>query len=120
VLCSGEDDEIQAQPDRLESVLDNLIDNAIQAMEGRAGGRIEIEIRSNRKTIEVEFRDNGPGFSSDALQMALQPFYSGRPKGTGIGLTLARRIVEDHGGKLTLANRRQGGAVVRLTFKRTA
>ncbi len=119
VLRSGENDEIQAQPDRLESVLDNLIDNALQAMEGRAGGRIEIEIRSNRKTVEAEFRDNGPGFSSDALQMALQPFYSGRPKGTGIGLTLARRIVEDHGGKLTLANRRQGGAVVRLNFKRT-
>ncbi len=119
VLRFGEDDEIQAQPDRLESVLDNLIDNAIQAMEGRAGGRLEIEIRSNRKTVEAEFRDNGPGFSSDALQMAPQPFYSGRPKGTGIGLTLARRIVEDHGGKLTLANRRQGGAVVRLMFKRS-
>jgi len=120
VLQTGENDEIQAQPDRLESVLDNLIDNAIQAMEGRAGGRIEIEIRSNRKTVEAEFRDNGPGFSSDALQMALQPFYSGRPKGTGIGLTLARRIVEDHGGKLTLANRRQGGAIVRVTFKKSA
>ena len=81
--------------------------------------RIEIEIRPHRRTVELEVKDNGPGFSSEALKMAMQPFYSDRSKGTGLGLAIARRIVEDHGGTLSLQNRPTGGACVCLIFNRT-
>lgn len=109
-------DEIEAQVDRLESVFDNLLSNAEHALEGRKGGRIKIEVRPTRRGVSVEVRDNGPGFSGEALKMALQPFYSDRATGAGIGLAIARRIVEDHGGTLTLKNRFGGGAVVQMVF----
>lgn len=118
----AEGDEVLAQADRLESVLNNLITNAIQALEDRGSQagpkRIEIEVRGRRRSVEVEVRDNGPGLSSEALRMAVQPFYSGRARGTGLGLAIARRIVEDHGGTLTLKNRPGGGASARITFNR--
>ena len=115
---SQDNDPIRTQVDRLESVFDNLIENAAHAVEGSQEGHVEITVKSRRKWIEVIIEDNGPGFSPEALRMALHPFYSERPKGTGIGLTLARRIVEDHGGKLMLSNRRGGGAQVKLLFPR--
>ena len=110
-------DEIPMQTDRLKSVVENLIDNSRQVLEGKAGGWIKIEIKASRKNVQVEIRDNGPGFSNEALKLAVQPFYTNRPQGTGIGLTIVRRVVEDHGGVLILSNHRQGGALVRLDFR---
>lgn len=117
-----EDDEISAQADRLESVFDNLLDNAEHAIAaaGKSGeGVIEVIIEAGRKTVEVSIRDNGTGFSNEALEMAQKPFYSGRPKGTGLGLAIVRRIIEDHGGELILANDpHTSGGIVRLKFKK--
>lgn len=129
----AEGDEVLAQADRLESVLDNLIANAEQALESpsprspasshgarrSAARRIEVEVQARRRTVVMEVRDTGPGLSGEALRMAVQPFYSGRAQGTGLGLAIVRRIVEDHGGTLKLQNRPAGGASVCLTFKRT-
>ena len=110
-------DEIPMQIDRLKSALENLIDNSGHVLEGKSGGWIKIEVKASRKSVRVEIRDNGPGFSNEALKLAVQPFYTDRPQGTGIGLTIVRRVVEDHGGVLTLANHRQGGTLVRLEFR---
>ena len=57
-------------------------------------------------------RDRGPGFTDAALANALVPFYSTKATGTGLGLTLCREIVEAHGGRLRIANREGGGAMV--------
>ena len=62
----------------------------------------------------IEVRDRGPGFTGAALENALVPFYSTKETGTGLGLTLCREIVEAHGGRLRIANREGGGAVVSL------
>ena len=64
--------------------------------------------------ISIEVRDRGPGFSAMALENALVPFYSTKETGTGLGLTLCREIVEAHGGRLRIANREGGGALVSL------
>jgi len=64
--------------------------------------------------FSIEVRDGGPGFSGTALENALVPFYSTKVSGTGLGLTLCREIVEAHGGRLRIANRAGGGAVVTL------
>ena len=58
--------------------------------------------------------DRGAGLSEQVLRDALLPFFSTKPSGTGLGLTLCREIVEAHGGRLTLANRPGGGAVVSI------
>ena len=62
----------------------------------------------------IEVRDRGPGFTQTALEHALVPFYSTKESGTGLGLTLCREIVEAHGGRLRIANREGGGALVTL------
>ena len=64
--------------------------------------------------FSIEVRDRGPGFTAAALENALVPFYSTKETGTGLGLTLCREIVEAHGGRLRIANREGGGAVVSL------
>jgi signal transduction histidine kinase len=105
---------VSGQSDRLLRVFDNLIENALHALEVRQDGKIEILISGKRKSVIIDIRDNGPGFSTEALEHALQPFYTSRPKGSGIGLALCRRIIEDHGGQLTLKNLSQQGASVEI------
>jgi nitrogen fixation/metabolism regulation signal transduction histidine kinase len=60
----------------------------------------------------IEVGDRGSGLSGEVLRDALLPFYSTKPKGTGLGLTLCREIVDAHGGRLSIANREGGGALV--------
>jgi signal transduction histidine kinase len=62
----------------------------------------------------LEVGDRGTGFAEEVLRDALLPFFSTKPSGTGLGLTLCREIIEAHGGRLSLANRSGGGAVVTL------
>jgi signal transduction histidine kinase len=62
----------------------------------------------------IEVADRGSGLSAEVLRDALLPFYSTKPSGTGLGLTLCREIVEAHGGRISLANREGGGAAMTI------
>jgi two-component system, NtrC family, sensor histidine kinase HydH len=73
----------------------------------RAGARI----RPGELTVVIEIEDSGPGMSDEQLERAFDPFYSGRAKKTGMGLTVARKIVELHGGTLSVENRSFGSGV---------
>jgi signal transduction histidine kinase len=97
---------------QLEQALINLLKNAAES--GADPGSIELAVASAPRGFTIEVRDRGPGFSGAALEHALVPFYSTKAAGTGLGLTLCREIVEAHGGRLRLANREGGGAVVTL------
>jgi two-component system nitrogen regulation sensor histidine kinase NtrY len=97
---------------QIEQALINLLKNARES--GSADGAIELAVRPAQRGFAIEIRDRGPGFSSAALENALVPFYSTKATGTGLGLTLCREIVEAHGGRLRIANREGGGAVVAL------
>jgi two-component system nitrogen regulation sensor histidine kinase NtrY len=68
-------------------------------------------VRAVAPGFRIEVADRGGGLTDDALRDALLPFYSTKPAGTGLGLTLCREIVEAHGGRLSLANRPGGGAL---------
>jgi signal transduction histidine kinase len=94
---------VHAEVDRLEQVLLNLIQNAIHSVSesGRAGGRVLVAVggdRPDRVCICVE--DDGPGIADELRERIFEPFYTTRKQGTGLGLPLARRIVEYHGGHL--------------------
>lgn len=78
-----------------------------------ASGKIPIAYRRLRLSgFRIEVADRGTGLTEDTLRDALLPFYSAKPAGTGLGLTLCREIVDAHGGRLALANRAGGGALV--------
>jgi signal transduction histidine kinase len=106
--------EIHADPHRLQQMFLNLFLNAKQAMPG--GGRISTELRGNGSSITVEVSDTGPGFSEKQLQRAFQPFHTTKEKGSGLGLVMAKRIAEAHGGTIRLANRAEGGAQVTVVL----
>lgn len=97
---------------QLEQVLINVLKNAAES--GSAPEAIELGIREARGGFLVEVRDRGSGLGSEALQNALLPFFSTKASGTGLGLTLCREIVEAHGGRLSVANRADGGAIVTI------
>ena len=97
---------------QIEQALINLLKNARES--GSGGDDIELEVHATAQGFAIEVRDRGPGFTQAALENALVPFYSTKETGTGLGLTLCREIVEAHGGRLRIANRNDGGAVVTL------
>ncbi len=95
---------------QIEQVLINLIKNAIES--GSPEDEVMLAVTERNSGVAIEVQDRGSGLSDEVLRDALLPFYSTKPKGTGLGLTLCREIVDAHGGRLSIANREGGGAVV--------
>jgi nitrogen fixation/metabolism regulation signal transduction histidine kinase len=97
---------------QLEQVLINLVKNAIES--GSPEDEVVLGVTERAGGFTVEIADRGSGLTEEVLRDALLPFYSTKPKGTGLGLTLCREIVDAHGGRLSIANREDGGALVSL------
>lgn len=97
-------------PGQFEQVMINLLKNAAES--GSAVEDITVSIRDEITAFRIEVGDRGAGLSASTLRDALLPFYSTKATGSGLGLTLCREIVEAHGGRLSLANRSGGGALV--------
>ena len=95
---------------QIEQVLINLIKNAIES--GSPEDEVTLGVAERNGGVAIEVRDRGGGLTEEVLRDALLPFYSTKPKGTGLGLTLCREIVDAHGGRLSIANRDGGGAIV--------
>lgn len=97
--------------DRLEQVLVNLIRNAVQA--STVGASVEARVSSERRGgLCFEVRDHGAGFSAEAFSRLFEPFHTTKVTGTGLGLAVARRIVEAHGGSIEATNHPDGGALL--------
>jgi two-component system sensor histidine kinase HydH len=99
---------------RMEEVLVNLLRNAREA--SLPGQPIDVSIEGRRDDLFIEVRDRGEGIVSGEEERVFEPFYTRRAKGTGLGLALARRIVEGHGGKITVHNHPDGGAVFSVSL----
>jgi signal transduction histidine kinase len=105
------------QPDALKRALTNLLENGV-----KYGGRARARIVVLPDKIEVVVDDDGPGIVDSELERVFQPFYrieSSRARetgGIGLGLAIARSIVEAHGGDLVLSNRKEGGLRARMVF----
>lgn len=97
-------------PGQIAQVLINLIKNATES--GGAQNAVELEIRTAPTTFNIDVRDRGCGMNDAVLANAFLPFYSTKRTGTGLGLAVAREIVDAHAGRLTLSNRAGGGLTV--------
>ncbi len=91
---------VVADEQMLSGIFTNLIINACQAMEGRESPRLEIAIKVKEKEAEVSFKDNGIGIAEDIQDKVFVPSFSTKEEGSGIGLALARRGVEQTGGSI--------------------
>jgi signal transduction histidine kinase len=94
--------EVEHDSDRIHQVLLNLLLNAVQAMEGAGTVRVVIGERDDCASVTVS--DTGRGISEEQLPQIFRPFYTTRGNGTGLGLSLARRIVEDHHGRISVTS----------------
>ena len=118
VRSLGELPRVNADPDRIQQILHNLLQNALRYTP--AGKSIEIELQSEGKEIRLDVRDHGAGIPPEAFDLIFERFYradSSREResgSTGLGLAIARKLAEAHGGTLTVSNHPQGGAIFTL------
>ncbi len=106
--------KVQVDALQIEQVIVNLMHNSIEALSeaGRLDGRVTIEAeREASGKVEIRIRDNGPGIDLDRAEDAAAPFATTKPDGLGLGLALARSIVEAHGGKLRIESSPRGATV---------
>lgn len=99
---------VMADRQRLEQCLLNVVLNGVQA--SSEGGLVEVSVRRDGDEVEFAVEDRGDGIPEDLAARLFEPFFTTKETGTGLGLSNARRIVEAHGGTLTVVNRAGGGA----------
>jgi nitrogen fixation/metabolism regulation signal transduction histidine kinase len=139
-LALGRDlPSIEGDATQLRQVIHNLLANAQDALQARdtAGSAGRIVVRTEAVTIEepggagqrpkqavrLAVEDNGPGFPANILRRAFEPYVTTKPSGTGLGLAMVRKIVDEHGARIELINRSVaagGGASVTIVFRRVA
>jgi nitrogen fixation/metabolism regulation signal transduction histidine kinase len=103
-------------PAQLRQVLHNLLQNAQDALADNPAPRIAVSSGRIEGGIRVTIADNGAGFPEALMQRAFEPYVTTKPKGTGLGLVIVKKIIEEHGGSVAIANVKPHGARVTLTF----
>jgi signal transduction histidine kinase len=98
--------EVKAFIGELNQVWTNIIDNALDAMEGRPDSTLEIKTERDKEFVKVTITDNGPGIPKDDLDKIFDPFFTTKEigKGTGLGLDVVARIVKQHHGSIKVTS----------------
>lgn len=105
----------------LVSALTSLLENALQAVAGKEGGRVELAVRRETETLLLTVRDNGRGMDGATAARLFEPFYTTRSDGTGLGLAIARGVARAHGGSIEIESSPDAGAtfILRLPCPNT-
>jgi len=107
---------VQGEPTRLRQVFHNLVQNAVDAQADAADPRYMITLSAHGNEALLTFADAGPGFPSDLIARAFEPYVTTKAKGTGLGLAIVKKIVDEHGGRIAIDNVAPHGARVTLAF----
>jgi two-component system sensor histidine kinase HydH len=105
---------VLADPDQVRQVLVNLVVNALEALNGE--GRLRLRARQDGDRVVVEVADSGPGLPGVDPEELFDPFFSARERGAGLGLAIARRLVQAQGGELSAGSAPEGGALFTFTL----
>ncbi|MBK1665231.1 two-component sensor histidine kinase [Rhodospirillum rubrum] len=109
---------VAAERVRLEQVLVNLLQNAVEALAEQRDGAIRIAAIADRARVTVTVCDNGPGLSAEVVGSLFMPFTTTKPTGLGLGLVIAKDILAEFGGSFTGENAASGGARFTITLAR--
>ncbi|KAA3632376.1 MAG: ATP-binding protein, partial [Calditrichaeota bacterium] len=108
-----EDKKISIDKDTLMQVLINLIKNGFESTDNAV---VHLTVRTDKNKTDIIIEDNGPGFTEEKLKNSFEPFATTKKDGSGLGLVISHRIVNDHNGILELSNSEQGGGRVTITL----
>jgi two-component system CheB/CheR fusion protein len=114
IALAGDEVTITADEELVRAAVLNLVLNAAQAMGGR--GRVVVTISRRAEAVAIEIRDTGPGIPDHLRERVLEPFFTTKARGGGLGLPIAKRTAELHGGRLTLACPGEGGTLVTMVL----
>ena len=105
----------------MEQVVSHLISNAADAVAGRAKGRIKVRTQETEAICLLEVRDNGAGMTPEVQQKLFDPFFTTKDvgQGTGLGMTIVKRIIDNHRGKINVESRPGEGTSITISFPRT-
>ena len=116
VVSQADDSRLRLDRGLIEEALGHLIQNSLDALE--SGGRIELGAERENDSLVLRVDDDGPGIAESVRNRLFQPFVSSKIDGTGFGLTLARRIIEAHGGTIEARESPLGGARIEIRLPR--
>ena len=100
---------------KLRQVIVNLIQNAYEAKKEKVKSIIDIKLSKNKEYIQISFKDNGIGFNSEIDPF--EPYVTTKKTGTGLGLAVVKKIIEEHNGNIIIKNNERSGVTVKLQFK---
>jgi len=88
---------------KIEGVMSNLLNNAVQALDGQ--GEIDVTLSANSEFVKIQVRDSGSGIDKENLEKIFEPMFTTKKSGTGLGLVICKSIVEQHGGSISVSNK---------------
>jgi two-component system nitrogen regulation sensor histidine kinase NtrY len=97
-------------------VLINLIKNGMEAVSGVAEPHLEIAVKRILNQVSIEITDNGAGIPPEILERIFVPFFSTKPEGSGIGLSLSRQIIRNHDGRITVRSEVGKGTTFKVSL----
>jgi PAS domain S-box-containing protein len=116
LLLEAKDTHLSGDPTRLRQVVHNLLHNAHDALQQTQQPRIELSTTSGNGEFHLMVSDNGCGIPEHVLTRIFEPYMTTKSKGTGLGLPIVKKIVEEHGGKITIENKPSGGTQVKVSL----
>lgn len=107
---------VRLDKDRFNQVLLNLYLNSLQAMEH--GGELQVSVQEGTRpgTVEIQVRDTGCGISEDTLERVMDPYFTTKPEGTGLGLAMVYKIIDEHGGTIKITSKQGQGTTVSIVL----
>ncbi len=114
IRLEGEDVELDADASLIETVFENLVRNAVEAIPPGEPGHVTVAVHKDPGVATVEITDTGTGIDAELLPKIFLPFQTGKASGTGLGLPLARKIVLLHGGSISISHTSNAGTEVRV------
>lgn len=113
LICQPDNIDMTGDENQLSQVLLNLLRNSMQAIEGQSDGTIRLLVQQNER-LSIDIIDNGPGIPPELLEKVFIPFFTTKPEGSGIGLSLCRQIIRQHDGHLTIQKSQPGETIFHI------
>lgn len=118
--CAASVSQARCDPERLQQVLRNIFENALAVSPDKSAIEVRCEdcVIDDRPGISLQIRDHGPGLTGQQLDRVFEPFFTTKSKGTGLGMAIAKRLIDAHAGTLSMTNADGGGARVEIRLPR--